>query len=102
MYNNELRTVTVDVDALEALIGNTYFVRTTKYCDLEAYMEIVSGCIRKTTITDLAKRWKWSDGRVRRFLNRMTEYGLIKVEKLMAPRCYYSITAIKPEVRNGK
>lgn len=102
MYNNELRTVTVDVDALEALIGNTYFVRTTKYCDLEAYMEIVSGCIRETTITDLAKRWKWSDGRVRRFLNRMTEYGLIKVEKLMAPRCYYLITAIKPEARNGK
>lgn len=102
MYNNELRTVTVDVDALEALIGNTYFVRTTKYCDLEAYMEIVSGRIRETTITDLAKRWKWSDGRVRRFLNRMTEYELIKVEKLTAPRCYYSITAIKPEVRNGK
>lgn len=102
MYNNILRTVTVDVDALEALIGNTYFVRTTKYCDLEAYMEIVSGCIRETTITDLAKRWKWSDGRVRRFLNRMTEYGLIKVEKLMIHRCYYSITAINPEVRNGK
>lgn len=99
MYDNELRTVTVDVDILEYYIGNIYNCRNTKYCDLEAYMELLMqsrGHHICRNVRELAERWKWSQGRVRRFLNFLVRANMIKIEKTPT-RGSLSIYVFEPE-----
>lgn len=102
MFNNELRTVTVDVDILEYYIGNVYNCRNTKYCDLEAYMELLM-CSRGNhvceSIKSLTNRWKWSRGKVRRFLDYLVDTGMIKIEKTPF-RGYFYIYVFEPEESN--
>lgn len=99
MYDNELRTVTVDVDILEYYIGNVYNCRNTKYCDLEAYMELLMRskehpvCESMKSLTD---RWKWSRGKVRRFLDFLVKTGMIRVEKASYRGLFY-IYVFEPE-----
>ena len=99
MYDNELRTVTVDVDILEYYIGNIYNCRNTKYCDLEAYMELLMqsrGHHICRSVRELAERWKWSQGRVRRFLNFLVRANMIKIEKTPMRGSFY-IYVFEPE-----
>lgn len=100
MFNNELRTVTVDVDLLETYIGNICTYRNTKYCDLEAYMEMLMnakerGRIRES-VKSLADRWKWSRGKVRRFLDFLERTEMIRTEKAYLRGEFY-IYVFEPE-----
>ncbi len=96
MFDNELRTVTVDIDILEYYIGNVYNCRNTRYCDLEAYMELAMHERTCSTINSLAKRWKWSTRKVRNFLNFLCTYNMAEMEKTSLRGQYY-IRVLKPE-----
>lgn len=103
MFNNELRTVTVDVEILEYYIGNVYTCRNTKYCDLEAYMELLMYAKERGRVCEstksLADRWKWSQGKVRRFLDFLERAEMIRTEKAYTRGKFY-IYVFEPEESN--
>lgn len=104
MFDNTLRTVTVDVDLMEYLIGNVYTCRNTKYCDLEAFMELAmltaDNPVSRTK-KQLSERWKWSIARVTRFLNRLEYFDIIEMRKGYSRGMYY-IKVLKLEESNGQ
>lgn len=99
MFDNVRRSLVVDIDILEYYIGNVYTCRNTKYCDLEAYMELLMqsrGHHICRSVRELAERWKWSKGRVHRFLNFLLRANMIKIEKTPT-RGSFSIYVFEPE-----
>ena len=99
MFDNVKRSLVVDIDILEYYIGNVYTCRNTKYCDLEAYMELLMqsrGHHICRSVRELAERWKWSQGRVRRFLNFLVRANMIKIEKTPMRGSFY-IYVFEPE-----
>jgi predicted transcriptional regulator len=99
MFDNVRRSLVVDIDILEYYIGNVYTCRNTKYCDLEAYMELLMqsrGHHICRSVRELADRWKWSQGRVRRFLNFLVRANMIKIEKTPIRGSFY-IYVFEPE-----
>lgn len=100
MYNNIRRSVVVDVDILEYYIGNVYSARHVKYCNLEAYMELLmrarGGGHVCVSVKNLANRWKWSQGKVRKFLDFLIKTNMIKVEKTPLRGRFY-IYVFEPE-----
>lgn len=99
MFNNTRRSVVVDVDILEYYIGNVCTCRNTKYCDLEAYMELLMqsrGNHICKSVKELADRWKWSRGKVRRFLDFLLSTNMIKIEKTPIRGSFY-IYVFEPE-----
>lgn len=96
MFDNDLRTITVDVDILNYYIGNVHNCRHTRYCDLEAYMEMAKINAFYTTMRNLASRWHWSEKKVHRFLKTLCEFNMIKMEKSNGFRGQYFIRIIEP------
>ena len=99
MFDNVKRSLVIDIDILEYYIGNVYTCRNTKYCDLEAYMELLMqsrGHHICRSVRGLAERWKWSKGRVRRFLNFLLITNMIKIEKTPIRGSFY-IYVFEPE-----
>lgn len=104
MFNNELRTVTVDVDLIEYFIGNVYTSRHVKYCELEAFMELAMWTVenpKSTTKKALAARWQWSVARVTRFLEKLVVFGIIQMWSGSSRGTYY-IKVLKLEEDDGK
>lgn len=104
MFNNTLRTVTVDVDLMEYFIGNVYTCRNTKYCDLEAFMELAMWSADNSvsrTKKQLSERWKWSIARVTRFLSKLEYFDIIEMQKGYGRGVYY-IKVLKLEESNGQ
>ena len=99
MFGNTLRTVTVDVDILEYYIGNVYTCRNTTYSKLEAYMELVIQEETCITIKGQAKRWKWSEEKVRNFLNYLQKFGMLKISKGLQ-KGHYRLEIVKPGEKN--